>query len=313
MKRLITYIAVTTLVSAGISWYAYKQLHRYNLRTSSIHGVLTYIMENHNHHDIVFVGSSRVWIHVNPYIIDSLTGLNSYCAALDGCQIVYFKMIIKKYLQAHPKPKVILINVDFGCFNENFQVYNYPDYFPYLKDDVVYECLAPYEEAFRNHKTQSLSIWQRLMALDDKEKVNAFARPFLYNCTDLYKGYKPMHKNWDEKTEKSLTTKIDNPYSDVGFNLLKDCIAICNDAGVSVMFLYAPVFDGYKQMVDNHADVYASVERIAIEHHVPLLNFSTVPGLTDNRDNFFNVTHLNAQGSTIYSHLLGDTLRQLLR
>jgi hypothetical protein len=50
---------------------------------------------------------------------------------------------------------------------------------------------------------------------------------------------------------------------------------------------------------------------MAAEAHIPLWDYTDI-SMTQDRDNYYNIEHLNAQGAAIYSRMLAGDLRRYL-
>ena len=81
--------------------------------------------------DILIMGSSRVWVHISPMILDSVLHTSTYNIGIDGSgirrQIHKYNMFIKY----NRKPKVIIQNIDQWSFKDK-EGYEKEQFFPYF-------------------------------------------------------------------------------------------------------------------------------------------------------------------------------------
>ena len=99
------------------------------------------------YHDVLFVGSSRTFYHVNPRIIDSITGLSSFNAGTDGAGLLEMNMILQSYLKTHEPPKQLILELSWQAFSIDGwgPIFNPNTYYPFLDNEIVYSTLKPYK------------------------------------------------------------------------------------------------------------------------------------------------------------------------
>src|SRR5687767_14372588 len=100
LAGLVVTFAFTWLVSKG-----HKQYFRHSVAQ------VEEIYNDKDFYDIVYIGSSRTHTTINPAIVDSITGLRSYNAAVEGGNLYEFKMNFDGYLQSHPQPKMVVLTL----------------------------------------------------------------------------------------------------------------------------------------------------------------------------------------------------------
>ena len=90
-----------------------KEIDRYKKHTTSR---LTEIFCNKTNYDVLFLGSSRTHLIINPAIIDSICKVNSYNAGMEGANLYEFDMVLKAYLENHPSPQWLVLTIDLHSF-----------------------------------------------------------------------------------------------------------------------------------------------------------------------------------------------------
>lgn len=319
MKRLLTYIGVVGAISCLVSVWFYLHLNKvYGKHTSMVNEVLDYVQDSTDYNDILYIGNSRVWVQINPRIIDSVTGLSSHCVSLDGTDIQYHVMLLKKYLQAHPKPKLVFLSVDFSSLNTNQIVYNFPDYYPYLNDSVIYNSIAPYSFKFRYEPVKRFYAFQKLTAEQDDHKLDLWLQLLKGNSpaphttkrkNSLYRGFAANPAAWDVN-EKIKPFK--EPCNEEAFKLLQDFVSICNKESIEVIFLQPPMYEGHTKVVENIAEVDARIDKIVISNHVPFWKYTDM-WVCRSTTYFYNMEHLNAAGAEIFSQKFALDIKSYLQ
>ena len=272
------------------------------------------ITPSNEQNDIVFIGNSRTYLHIDPKWVSSVTGMQSYNLGLDGCTLPFFNMALCKYLQCHPKPKYVVINADFSGLNTNMEVYNYPDYQQYTGDSIISACLVPYYSEFKHGFLNRLAIFKQINSKPDEEKmaniiyhIKGIRKQEDKNGQDARRGYSPSNITWDSQAHK--VTSYTAIYSSLSFDLMRQMIRTCREKNIKVIFLCTPLYKDYHKIVVNYDVIKDSLQNIASSNHVPYWIYSDTY-ISDTTANFYNVEHLNANGAAIFSKMLGEDIEK---
>ena len=134
--KLIKYFFIVILSSAAIvgiaSWVIKKGLRKSNV---DFFGKMNAAGDTMKDVNIILVGSSRTLVHLNPEIIDSITGLNSYNYGLNAVTIRTCYNIIHYALKKQQHAKLVVLNIDYSMFGLKADPYKDPYYYPFEKDD----------------------------------------------------------------------------------------------------------------------------------------------------------------------------------
>jgi len=102
------------------------------------------ILEGNINADVVAVGSSRTWAHVNPTILDSTLNVNSYNLGFDGSPFNRQALKYEMYRKRNSKPKVIIQNID--AWTLGFRIgYKKEQFFPFFWDADMRALFFPTE------------------------------------------------------------------------------------------------------------------------------------------------------------------------
>ncbi len=327
MKRLFAIISLVSFL-AVLPATAYWLLINSNLHSAKKMDALEYALHDSTHHDIVFVGASRVIRHVNPAIIDSVTGLDSYVLGIDGMGIVESNMLMNVYLKYHPKPRIVVINTDNNIFFTDGPLFNITDYYPYLDNSLIYSCLAPYKAEYRIALLRARMMFMRLMATTDYEKAWALfpeqsAAWYPKQQTNEYKGFQPVDHLWSRNQtnlhgrSERITTREN------GFQLLCEMVKTCRAQQVEPVLLFTTQHQKADSIFINHHEIMNRVKAIADSLSVPFFNYEDLYIKSDNSffiqysmfnktSGFFNYNHLNSRGANVLSRYLARDLKDFL-
>ncbi len=276
---------------------------------------LDYCINSNEYNDVIFIGASRVQSHISPKIIDSIAGVKSYCLSINAIGIVEANMVLKKYLQNHPKPKAVFLNIDFNMFYTSGPLNNITDFLPYLNDTLIHNSLSPYKLAYRNKWAAHYVLLQKLFATTDKSKAISFsvntAEPLSSESKLAYKGYVPRISNWSQEAEAELKNTAVVTYQQEGFDLLKNMVKICKQNSIELVLIYAPYLAQGKKNILNYNEIIGKVKDIASQNEVKYWDYSLMP-ICQTKKYFFNATHLNYDGSKIYSTQLALDIKNML-
>lgn len=270
------------------------------------------IVNGSERHDIVYFGTSRTHVHINPCIIDSILGVKSYNLGMDGASLSEIKMLFDLYLKSHKSPQIILFTLDKSCFNDEKKILYPVQYYKYINEEIVYDFLKTNDEktvAYKYIPFLSFSSY------DDYTRFNGIrallgkkdASNNVYSC----KGYL---SNGSEVIDGVLSTEVKvskNVYTSLKVkNILNYFIEESNKRGVSLYFNYAPEY------FDNNKDP-ASINFFEnINYYLSLkgqtLNRFDTMSVFRNKVYFKNQGHLNEKGAALYSECLANEFSKLI-
>jgi hypothetical protein len=312
MKKLIQYIVLIFLISAVVLTVVDFMLeHGLLKQKEDVFGKLNEVFHGKENYNVLFLGSSRTLVHVNPLIIDSVLKVNSYNAGFDGINIIESKMFLDSYLEHHPAPRLLVLTIDIGslAINDTTKLFDFPLYFPYLKDGNVKNTLS---EFLPQTKWISTFPFLKPAYYDDFKKymaIKAAIRPGGDKKNILYKGFAPKEMEW--KGEE-LHTRFQIHNSKHGLDLLKQVLNICSENKIKCAIVYAPQTAELTERIDNFNDYLNLLKQTCDDYNIPFLNYSEIP-ITNDKKYFYNHLHLNSEGANIYSELLANDLKNLFK
>lgn len=312
MRRFLLYTLISVFISAACAYFFYARAGLIYVPKKHLFP-LNYCGDSKEYNDIIFIGGSRVVRHINPAIIDSINGTKSYSLGTSGIGIVECNLLLNKYLQNHPKPKAVFLNIDCDMFYTDDAVYNMTNYFSYLDDTLVYNCLSPYKLAYRNKLVQKYYLLQKVFATTDQTKAihlgieePKIAEP---NNTINFRGYHPTYAGWNFDAEEQLKNKIKVIYRPAGFELLKRMIEKCRRDSINIILVDAPIYYKINTVFINEGEVIDTVKAIASAANVPYLDYTKME-ICKSKDFFTDMVHLNIKGSVIYSLQLAEDIKK---
>jgi len=248
--------------------------------------------------DIIVMGSSRAWVHINPLILDSILHLNTYNIGIDGSTInrqIHKYNLFRKY---NKKPKLIIQNIDTWSLGYGTG-YEKEQFFPYFwnmdmrKEFFSSEPLSKREKYIPMYRYRDIDI----------------KRLFLKSPQTLTKGYKGIIREWNGEeynNVKSLYFKND----DATVEMFDEYLAQTKAEGIKVVFVYTPQYIGATQKITNIDEMHNCYKKIADKYNIPILDYSHMNICYDTAY-FYNAMHLNKQGAEIFSDSLAHDINRL--
>ncbi len=253
--------------------------------------------------DILIMGSSRVWVHISPMILDSVLHTSTYNIGIDGSgirrQIHKYNMFIKY----NRKPKVIIQNIDQWSFKDK-EGYEKEQFFPYFWNiDMRNEMFS--SEPFSNME-KYCPLYRYWNKFDTGMLFSGF---FKKQPRYLYKGYRGMERPWNGKKYNEIKT-IRFEKNDTVVMLFDNYLAQAKKDGIKVVFVYTPCYYGALNKTENIDEMHAFYKRIADKYNIPILDYMNMEMCKDTTY-FYNAMHLNRQGAEIFSDSLAHDLKRM--
>ncbi|MBO4488054.1 MAG: hypothetical protein J5741_00155 [Bacteroidales bacterium] len=257
--------------------------------------------------DLLIMGSSRAYVQMNPRILDSILHINSYNLGMNGRAVE--SQMVKYHVYRHEgnrKPKVILYEIYQGTLYTS-NGYDRIQFVPYLRDLFLWKEIRPVDHftwadalipmwRYRKYKSDILAILKGTSFYQRAEH-------------QVYKGFVDYDKPWDGKKLASLDT-IRYGRNPLAINELKKFLSACKEENISVVFVIAPFYIGATEKIEDLPGMYKLFHEITDPYGVPILDYTYHP-LSYDTTYFYNASHLNRKGATLFSIQLAHDLDSL--
>ncbi len=307
MKKLITISILSISVCAGVSYWFYSLLDKYYKDDGVINLPMDYAKYGKEHDDILIIGASDILMGVNPLVIDSITGLRSYELALKAATIPYHIMLFKEYLQSHPKPGYVFLQVDWSTLTDVAISYNFPAFYRYLDDTIFYNYVASNHYQYRYSALRAYYTFQFLTGTTDDKKLSLLLKILKHSkiesqvdSTIVYtKGFMPLDLKF-RPNNALLHPPLRSAVTPRAVAMLNEFITICKADSIPLIFIRPPVYSTFASTTPDHAYIDSVQYRIANERHVPVMSYIGLPRY-DSTSYFFDESHLSKHGADVFS------------
>jgi hypothetical protein len=258
-----------------------------------------------NDYNVLFLGSSRVEMHYNTKLFDSLTHYNSFNLSLSGATPPVAFAALKAYLLNSKAPQFLFYELDYHFLKYNStEIKEFNNYFPFLSNHVLLEQFNnidgrikhfyynpyfsfPYSD-LQNMST-SLHGWLKVPNVTDK----------LY-----YKGFIKL------TTYKSLNYVPIDPYysfiSTTNRNYIDSIIILSKNIHSKLTLVSSPIFAGGMVDLKNKKQVISQISNIAKINKINYYELSSLP-FCNQRKLFIDHYHMNFYGANKFTQILSQT------
>jgi len=281
--------------------YALRFLHYHGLlrQTQGYYAKYKTAFCEKNNFDVLFLGSSRLEMHYNTKLFDSLTGSNSFNLGLAGATPQVAFGALKAYLLNSKAPGHLIYEIDYHFLkNKSTEVKEFNNYFPFLSNPELrfqfnridkrmnHFYLNPYFSfpytGFKNLST-GLHGWFNIPNKTDS----------LY-----YKGY------LKEVLRPHLQFSASDPYytffNVTDRNYLDSIIKICKENNTEITLVSSPIFGGGKLDLINKKNIISQLDNIAKINRVSYYDLSSLT-FCNRRELFIDHYHMNYSGATKFT------------
>lgn len=307
--RYIKYIFFLLSVCIIVLFLVFKLYIRgYNEYYSFDNEHMNEIIDGKSYYDILFIGSSRAMHHFNPRIVDSLTGLSSYNAGIDGANLLEINMTLECYLKSHPAPKIIFADIAINSFAiKKLPFFNPNNYYQFLDKPLVFEALRPYEKVYLFKYLPFLQLTQSNDLLKQNAILGYAGRTDpLTNIN--YKGFVDYGTDTlvlPLKKQYFMNYEIDQQ----GIDIFHKMINTCKEKNIKLIFIYAPEY--HPEEDTYNPDFFPTIKSVSKAADVPFLDFRNNK-VFENHKLFINEHHLNHYGVKIYSAMIAEEVKNAL-
>lgn len=259
--------------------------------------------------DVVVLGNSRVIRSYNTTILDTILNVNSRNLGVSGQPFGVSYLGWQLYTRRNKYPKLLIINIDYAELTMIFNGFEKEVYYPYIYDARVkpffdlygFTWLEKHCPMYRyrgEYKLMSIGLLETLNIHHDTKG-------------DYVKGYSNPYEKW----QSFLLSKLKKRGTIYGWTdaqavgLLDEVLQTAEKEGFPVLFVYAPIFKGLKDILDEKAsmEIYYS---LAEKYGIHILDYSDMEFYSDTYY-FIDATHVNELGARLFSIELAHAIDSL--
>ncbi len=306
LKKISLFFALT-FASYFFIGIIFEKIIKKNLTNNQFQFQEDWHMKHPHSFEFLFIGNSRTWAQVDIDLMTKKQHEKSFCLAQDGrdSRILFYKL--KKYLELNEHPKHIFLQFDpyFISENNDGTFYGKKNYLGYMYQDWL----------------GINSIFENEIGFDRLEVFFPLKRYFstiggipilYYHLTNTrpsdYSTFKygsvPQNRRWSPSSKWS---QPDRTNCLLNFKYIDAIVSICKAKRISLTLFYPPQSFLSYQLVDHH--LIKELSAYASKNNLTYWNFNAIK--YDNIQLFYNHTHLNTQGSNVFTIDFLDSINKI--
>lgn len=283
--------------------YKYKNSH---IETGELE-VWKDIYDGNINAELAIYGSSRAWVHFDTKILEDSLKISAYNFGMDGHHFWLQYLRHKKYLKYNKHPKKIILTVDTGLLERQEELYQLNQFFPYMLWD---KDIIEFTSIYKGFNKEDYYIPLLRYYGRRKKVLSDLKRNSKENYR--YKGYRGRGLEWNDDLKKAKAemeyykAEVDAIY----LNLLKRFLKEAKNSGVEVIFVFPPEHIEGQKFEINRGDIVKVFRDLAKENNLTFLDYSN-DSICRQKKYFYNSTHLNKKGATLFTQKLVADLRKI--
>jgi len=248
--------------------------------------------------DLFIVGSSRAKYHYNPYIISSITNIDSYNAGLDGYGIYYNYALIMERIKIN-KPKVVILDISPNIFVDTSTYEKLNLFIPYSSSYESFNEIIQIKPSYSYQLRWINSIVYNSSLYD-------ISRNYFFPKDFDPKGYDPIRSINKDKIDKYF--KYNNEEIDENkIYYFKKVLEICNKNNIELICVISPTLNKYD---DENLVVDLLKEQNPYED-IHFWDYSDHYEFYGKDYLFKDQLHLNSIGADKFSIIISNRIKEL--
>ena len=305
--KLVGFIAVCCILAFALDIVITQGLHRYTEYSTEVWNDLR---DPSFDHDVLVLGSCQAMHDINPVLLDSILGCDSYILAMSNLTFSCHRFMWNMYKYYHSKmPKMIVLVLDYGDMTyREIQTSQENKQFLPLTDVAMARDFLVQEGGYQNYEiyTPLYRYYGHHQMI--KDGIMAF-----FYCRNgdrtRIKGYEPMET--DYVFNKDLYQKgTIVPVESESVEMLNNFMDECKQSDIKLVVAVPPLGDELADLIANTSDIYGTYDSIASKHACPIWCYTSCE-FTQDTTYFESPMHLNARGADIYTMELGEWIKSL--
>ena len=303
-------------VTSFVLLYAFSLLVDVGVRHSHDEGFkkVNRLAGSHIDPAIIAFGSSVGEKSFNSPYISSALGMSAYNACLDGTIFLQYKELIRYYNSYSSKKSLVLFFETFFAFTRISAISSVERYAAHLDNKYVYAGLHNIDPGLV-WKSRYIPLYKNTVVDHTYYKASIDGWKSLLshvNDQDTVRGFVPNYSGWFADEDAALDNM--KPFHlTIDTTILPEYIQVINELqqkGKHVVIVMPPACKRFYTEKTDFTQLEETLDSVARVTGCTFFDF-TRGEIGDDKRNFYNATHLNYNGSLLFSRQLADSLNKL--
>lgn len=260
--------------------------------------------------EVSIYGSSRAWVHIDPEIMADSLNKPVYNFGVDGHNFWLQYLRHVELIKHNKVPTQIILSIDEFSLQRRNDLYQLDQFLPYMLWDKNMKEYTSCYEGFDlvDYYIPLVRYFGRYKAIFSAIKNSITPEKMHYRIN----GYRAMDKEWDKDLDnaKAIMDQFHITIDSASVKLFERFLSECKQMNIEVILINTPEYIEGQQFIDNRDEVLNMIDKIAKNHKVLFIDYSNDTLCLDKKY-FYNATHLNANGSRIFTNkLIADIKHQ---
>lgn len=259
--------------------------------------------------EVLIIGSSRAWVHVDPAIISSKLGSTCYNLGLDGNYFAMQKLRLEEYLRNNKIPELIVFSLDHNTFKRSTKYYAPEQILPFA---LLNNRLHKHRSMLSLSTTDLIFPGYRYRGKKDltERTFSRFLRPKSFPKRES--GYWNPNHEWNPNIEYAQALQPNEFIPDtILFHQFKSLIKQLQNDDIDILLMYTPEYEIGGNFLANRMTIQSTYDSLSMELSIPYKQYTELEMCRDTQY-FYNVTHLNKKGATKFSSILAEDITKII-
>jgi hypothetical protein len=313
LKSILVFVLPIFVIAVFFDFLISTQLKSSKTHANREYPVWNDLYDGKINTNVLVMGSSRAWRHIDPKVIKDSLGLSAYNIGMDGQHLPMQLSRYQTFLKYNKQPKIIIYSLDFFMLKENEKLFNKDQFLPYMLFNFeILNKLKGYQDFnYYDFTIPLVRYYGATNALMHTVKIMAFPK---LNKEGRVDGFLGTDKKWNNDFEKAKK-KMKNFSISIDKNILirfDNFLLDCKNKNIKVYFVYSPEYVEGQRFVLNRNELINCLHSLANKHKIPFLNYSN-DEICLNKKYFYNTTHLNSIGADLFSKKMCSDLKNIYK
>lgn len=301
-KKIVIYSIITIGLLFALHAFVLQGLRK---NEKGIYDKYTTIFYKQNNYRTVMIGSSRMFMHLDNVLFDSITGSHSYNLGLPGATIRLAYACLKSYCVHSTLPKQVFLELDYHISHlKTDAIYNFATYFPYLDNPELYKQLCEIDRRFVQFKYNPCYGLPYLGINSLQASLNGWFHKAGYYDTYFTNGFFKNEQAEDPNTVDAVNWH--SAISDETKAYLDSTIAFCDTKGIQLFFTISPAYKTVFNHNKQHQPVIQLFKKIAKQHHIHVFDVSSDTTICHHKNYFEDNYHMLYPGAMLYTRKIAS-------
>jgi hypothetical protein len=291
------------VIDTGVRASDYSHYHKVNL-----------IAEHSIDPEVAVFGSSVSEVGIDPRILKGKAGISAYNFSIDGTRFVQMKGMVEEFAEHSTQCKTVVLTEYFGTFTGTEQLTEVHRFMAHINNDNFYRALYPIQPDL---------IWKlryvpfyKFIAMEHpyyKASYLGWKKKLGHGSPeDTAFGYTPKYLTWGGQLDSinKLSGPIVITIDPRIVGEYKAMVSKLVGKGIDVLIVLPPVQKDGRSLVKNLDGLRNAFQEMT-SSKVHFLDLTTMP-ITEDKRYFYNNSHVNREGSIIFSDTLASVIKGII-